>query len=234
MGLAFVPRAVALLYTHVLICLLLLDPCGLALFLLDRNVHYLNASTFVLDRRNDGRLWLLRDFLDERTLTSLLRLFFLLFLYDFSGWWKLLRFGRLGPLDVWVDYLLQSPFVLCFLNRSRHFFLFNIVTGVGARLLRRFWVELIEHLFDFFISDVDLFCLSDDSFEIRQEPILRFILVFNLFEKVINVAHTQSHKVIFHKFQDGKSCGEYKPSPIRQNVVPNTDTKANREAVQET
>ena len=95
MGLALVPRAVALLYAHVLVCLLLLDPCGLALFLFDRDVHYLNASALVLDRLYDGRLWLLRDFLDERPLSSLLRLLFLLFLHDLSGWWELLRFGRL-------------------------------------------------------------------------------------------------------------------------------------------
>ena len=71
-----------------------------------------------------------------------------------------------------MDYLLESSFMLCFFDRNRDFFFLNIVTGVGARLLRRFWVELIKHLFDLFIGDVDLFGLSDYSFEIRQEPIL--------------------------------------------------------------
>ena len=69
------------------------------------------------------------------------------------------------------------------------FLIWNVKSVLASMEPRQ--IMLVHNLTYFFICDVDLFCGSNDQFEIGQKSIstgLSFILVFHLFEEIIYFA----------------------------------------------
>lgn len=92
--------------------------------------------------------------------------------------------------------------------------------------------DVLRDKVDLLVGDFEFVGLVDDFLVIGQQFVLGVLLVERL-EVLVDLRKVKQNQFLLHKLEYGQGHLEKELGPVRQNVVPDADAEAEREAVQE-